>query len=268
MIAFFLFVQCLLFSAPYMWWTLAEGGRVENLLKSMEMESEKKDEDKEKDKDQSNGSGPDRADDGEREAPAKLGRRLAEKFGSFHGYAAKYIVVEVAGAILAVLHICFINWLLNGRFTWLGMSVLKYEEDWHDKDNPLVGKGASMLFMFQFTGALPPCSNSFPPPPPQAVVFPRMTSCSVRKFGHSGNIQNTEALCIVPLNIINEKIYLFLWFWLHAIVVFAFCHLFFICLLIAFSFFRNFFLKITSPDSSPDVRFHHGAIKLGITEAA
>jgi Innexin. len=29
----------------------------------------------------------------------------------------------------------------------------------------------------------------------------------------TGSIQNHDALCILPLNILNEKIYIFLWFW-------------------------------------------------------
>ena len=44
-------------------------------------------------------------------------------------------------------------------------------------------------------------------------VFPRMTKCTFHKFGTSGNIEKHDALCILPLNIVNEKIYVFLWFW-------------------------------------------------------
>ena len=33
------------------------------------------------------------------------------------------------------------------------------------------------------------------------------------KYGPSGTIETFDALCVLPLNILNEKIYVFLWFW-------------------------------------------------------
>ena len=44
-------------------------------------------------------------------------------------------------------------------------------------------------------------------------IFPRMTKCTFHKFGASGEVEKHDALCILPLNIVNEKIYIFLWFW-------------------------------------------------------
>ena len=52
---------------------------------------------------------------------------------------------------------------------------------------------------------------------PMTRVFPRMTKCIYKKFGSSGTIQTHDALCLLPINVINEKIYVFLWFWLIAL---------------------------------------------------
>ena len=41
-----------------------------------------------------------------------------------------------------------------------------------------------------------------------------MTKCTFHKFGPSGTVQKFDGLCVLPLNIINEKIYVTLWFWL------------------------------------------------------
>lgn len=48
---------------------------------------------------------------------------------------------------------------------------------------------------------------------PMVLVFPRVTKCTFHKYGPSGSIQKHDALCVLALNILNEKIYIFLWFW-------------------------------------------------------
>lgn len=48
---------------------------------------------------------------------------------------------------------------------------------------------------------------------PMVYVFPRVTKCIFYKYGASGTIQKLDSLCILPLNIVNEKTYIFIWFW-------------------------------------------------------
>lgn len=48
---------------------------------------------------------------------------------------------------------------------------------------------------------------------PMIRVFPRMTKCTFYKYGVSGEVERHDAICILPLNVVNEKIYVFLWFW-------------------------------------------------------
>lgn len=45
------------------------------------------------------------------------------------------------------------------------------------------------------------------------TVFPKITKCDFFKYGQSGSIQRHDALCVMALNIIHEKIYVILWFW-------------------------------------------------------
>lgn len=45
------------------------------------------------------------------------------------------------------------------------------------------------------------------------TVFPKVTKCQFHKYGGSGTIQKLDALCVMALNVINEKIFVFLWFW-------------------------------------------------------
>lgn len=47
-----------------------------------------------------------------------------------------------------------------------------------------------------------------------AKIFPRMAKCEFYNYGVSGSSQKFDALCLLPLNILNEKIFAFLFFWL------------------------------------------------------
>lgn len=46
-----------------------------------------------------------------------------------------------------------------------------------------------------------------------------MTKCIFHKYGPSGTIQKHDALCVMALNIVNEKIYTVLWFWFIVLAV-------------------------------------------------
>lgn len=57
---------------------------------------------------------------------------------------------------------------------------------------------------------------------PMTAVFPKLTKCTYYRFGPSGTLEDRDALCILPLNIVNEKLFLFLWFWLLFLLVVSF----------------------------------------------
>ena len=72
----------------------------------------------------------------------------------------------------------------NGAYMTFGMDVMSWvSEDQEERDDPII------------------------------AVFPRMTKCTFHMYGRSGDPERHDALCILPLNIVNEKIYIFLWFW-------------------------------------------------------
>lgn len=48
-------------------------------------------------------------------------------------------------------------------------------------------------------------------------MFPRLTKCTFHRYGSSGDVQKHDAMCILPINIVNEKIYVVLWFWFYFI---------------------------------------------------
>ena len=56
-------------------------------------------------------------------------------------------------------------------------------------------------------------------------MAPKMTKCTFRKFGPSGTVEAIDALCVMPLNNANEKIYVFLWFWFALLAALSIGHL-------------------------------------------
>ena len=76
------------------------------------------------------------------------------------------------------------NRFFDGAFLTFGIDVLRFlESDQEDRVDPMI------------------------------YVFPRMTKCTFYKYGVSGEVERHDAVCILPLNVVNEKIYVFLWFW-------------------------------------------------------
>lgn len=63
-----------------------------------------------------------------------------------------------------------------------------------------------------------------------AVIFPSQAKCDYFNFGSSGTIQQIDSLCLLPQNVVNEKIFVFLYFWLLILVVFELVH--FVCVII------------------------------------
>jgi len=53
-------------------------------------------------------------------------------------------------------------------------------------------------------------------------VFPKVTKCTFHAYGPSGTVERHDGLCVLALNIINEKIYVFLWLWYTHLSIYLF----------------------------------------------
>ena len=79
---------------------------------------------------------------------------------------------------------------------------------------------------------------------PMSRVFPKVTKCTFHKYGHSGTIEKHDALCLLALNIISEKIYVFLWFWLIILAVLTAAYMVYTVAVIAVPALRKTMLQV------------------------
>lgn len=99
-------------------------------------------------------------------------------------YAIRYWMCEALCLVNIVTQLYFMDHFFDGEFFSYGLRVMTFSEQaQEDRVDPMV------------------------------YVFPRVTKCTFHKYGPSGTIQKHDSLCILPLNIVNEKTYIFLWFW-------------------------------------------------------
>eukprot|EP00092_Neocalanus_flemingeri_P096400 GFUD01122713.1.p1 GENE.GFUD01122713.1~~GFUD01122713.1.p1 ORF type:complete len:450 (-),score=102.25 GFUD01122713.1:108-1271(-) len=114
--------------------------------------------------------------------------RLNLVFSKFKGknnhYAAKFFFCEIINLMNVIFQIFYINKFIGGKFLDYGSRILDYNKHIDSQTDPMDD------------------------------VFPKMTKCQFNRHGPGGDINNHDALCLLPLNIVNEKIYLVMWLWL------------------------------------------------------
>jgi len=106
-------------------------------------------------------------------------------------YFASYVFCEFLNFSLLGVQFLLTDKFLNNKFMWYGWNVAQYYtyplKDRHDKELGLKN--------------------------PMCTVFPTVTSCDIPNVGAAGITQIHNGMCVLTQNIINEKIYLVLWFW-------------------------------------------------------
>ncbi|CAL4198090.1 unnamed protein product, partial [Meganyctiphanes norvegica] len=97
----------------------------------------------------------------------------------------KFVLCESLNLVVVISTLFFTDHFLGGEFLTYGSKVFDYMYmDPEERMNPM------------------------------SYVFPRMAKCTFRLWGPSGSIMVRDVMCLIATNIINEKIYVFLWVWL------------------------------------------------------
>jgi len=123
----------------------------------------------------------------------KLVEYLQRSRGQQRRYAYGYLLLHGANMAAVVWALNALAGLFGADFWDYGTQALRYINDYNSN-------------MTAFHN-------------PMAIVFPTITKCTFWKYGPSGTIVNEDYMCLLPQNIMNEKIFLVLWFWLIFLLV-------------------------------------------------
>lgn len=157
------------------------------------------------------------ADNQDENKPNALGEFLFSHYGSFSCLVLKYFLCECLAFINVFLQIYLMDSFLGGAFITYGSQVLNHD---------------------------PGTNNGLHP---MSKFFPRVTKCTWVDFSPSGGRQKSQAVCVMPLNVINEKIFLILWFWMLFLFLFTLLHFIFEIILFLSSVPRLLVLRGFSP---------------------
>ncbi|XP_043229520.1 innexin shaking-B-like [Amphibalanus amphitrite] len=114
-----------------------------------------------------------------------LSMYVNETLGSYDGYYLRFLLCDFLNIVNVFANMFLIDHFINHEFLTYGPRCARYFQDPSKVDVS-----------------------------PLTFTFPKLTKCEFQLYGVSGTVQNLDALCVLALNILNEKVYLFLWFWL------------------------------------------------------
>ncbi|KAB0793846.1 hypothetical protein PPYR_13466 [Photinus pyralis] len=112
-----------------------------------------------------------------------VGYVLAGKY-SHNLYCLRFTACEILNFVNVIGQILLMDWLLSYQFSDYGLSLLT--------------------------------TNAFET---MNRVFPKLTKCTYGKFGPSGSVETRDALCILPINVVNEKLFIFIWLWFYLLTL-------------------------------------------------
>jgi len=169
----FLLVQCIFFMTPHFIWKLAEKGLIKDFKTS-----EAKSLDMASD------------DNSRREMVDKFARYFLYVKGKNNFYFAKFVLCELLNILVLAFNFYVTNAFFSFEWGQYGFEVRNYYNQ-----SPMERQSAEGLHN------------------PMCNLFPTVVSCDMKTVGATGNTQSWNGLCVLSQNIINQWIFLVLYFW-------------------------------------------------------
>jgi len=199
-VTFVMMVQAGAFMLPYKIWSALEGG----LLADFGIDAK---------------SGILLKDDDDGNGQAHLIEKYVKYFKSIlhrnNYYFLKYLCCEFLNLVMLYLNFYMTDVFLNGNFWYYGWDAVKFNQ---------------LSYKEQQSGAV---IN------PMCKAFPTEVSCSLPNVGAAGGEQIHNGICVLSQNIINEKMYLAIWFWLVILIIISPLCIFYRIMTLFFDGFRT-----------------------------
>jgi len=144
-------------------------------------------------------------------------------------YFFKFVVCEFLNVAMLYFNFYLTDTFLQGRFKYYGWDVMMFYQKSRREQKVSVN--------------------------PFCAAFPTEVSCSVPNIGAAGSGQSHNGLCVLSQNIINEKMYLAIWFWLVFLIIISIPLIMFRLCTILFDYFRFALLaSAAGPTNDAEVR--------------
>jgi hypothetical protein len=124
------------------------------------------------------------------EAQSKRLANMIENYNKFksknNSYAMKFLFVELVNLMNVVGQMFLMDKFMGHRFMDYGLRLYSFYTR-QEEDSQV---------------------------DPMQEIFPKMTKCDFYMHSSVGHVDNIDVMCLLPLNIVNEKIFLGMWIWL------------------------------------------------------
>ncbi|ODM88086.1 Innexin inx2 [Orchesella cincta] len=139
---------------------------------------------------------------------------LTPNIGSHTRYATHFIICEILNCANVIAQIFVTDAFLNHSFSSYGLELFSL----------------SQKHPYQRSDDL-------------ARVFPTVTACRIATGGVAFGTMEYDLLCVLPINILNEKIYIFLWFWFLGLAALSILNLCYRLVVVLFPALRRVMLQ-------------------------
>lgn len=145
----------------------------------------------------------------------------SQHVGQLHTkYVRWFILFKVLCCAFTILNILMLNWIIPEFWIRYSQAILAL----------LTGDSINWILHSE-------------------IIFPKVAKCTYEPYGPSGSTQIFDALCLLPLNMLNQKLFIIVWIWYIIQLIISILNLLYWCIVSCSENARFYILKQKSVES-------------------